>query len=193
MNKPVTKLKILTLGRYSMTVDGKPVATVWPNEMLKVFFCSLISPLDLYFTWDRICRSMLSVPETRTSRRQLEETLIRPLNSFLIQELGFTPLIAGLESIKINQQRIYVDALEFHSAVIEGLRLLSLGNQTAALTQLNTANALYTGSYLPGMSGKIILNTRNELEALYRIAIMEALRHAKSSLSGPTEAHRIAA
>jgi hypothetical protein len=116
---------------------------------------------------------MLGVPETRASRRQLEEVLIRPLNSFLIRELGFTPLIAGLESIRINQQRIYVDALEFHTSVVEGLRLLSLGNRTAALEKLARAKSLYAGSYLPGIPGKIINNTRNELESLYRTAVME--------------------
>jgi hypothetical protein len=173
MKLPDTKLEILTLGRFSISINGNPVAADWPDETIKIFFCSLISPLDLYFTWDRICRSMLGVPETRTSRRQLEEVLIRPLNSFLIRELGFTPLIAGLESIRINQQRIYVDALEFHTSVVEGLRLLSLGNRTAALEKLARAKSLYAGSYLPGIPGKIINNTRNELESLYRTAVME--------------------
>jgi len=173
MKLPDTTLEILTLGRFSISINGKPVATVWPDETIKIFFCSLISPLDLYFTWDRICRSMLGVPETRSSRRQLEEVLIRPLNSFLIKELGFTPLIAGLESIKIDQQRIYVDALEFHNAVVEGLRLLSLGNTPAAFEKLNRAKSLYAGGYLPGIPGKIIHNTRNELESLYRTAFME--------------------
>lgn len=173
MNIPDTKLQILTLGRFSISLNGKPVATEWPDETIKIFFCSLISPLDLYFTWDRICRSMLGVPETRTSRRKLEEALIRPLNSFLIRELGFTPLVAGLESIKINQQRIYVDAMEFHTAAVEGLRLLSLGNSGAALDKLNRAKKLYAGGYLPGIPGKIINNTRIELESLYQTAILE--------------------
>jgi hypothetical protein len=116
---------------------------------------------------------MLGVPETRSSRRQLEEVLIRPLNSFLIKEFGFTPLIAGLESIRIDQRRIYVDALEFHNAVVEGFKLLSLGNRAAALEKLARAKSLYAGSYLPGIPGKIINNTRNELESLYRTAVME--------------------
>jgi hypothetical protein len=173
MNIPDTKLQILTLGRFSISLNGKPVATDWPDETIKIFFCSLISPLDLYFTWDRICRSMLGVPETRTSRRKLEEALIRPLNSFLIRELGFTPLVAGLESIKINQQRIYVDAMEFHTAAVEGLRLLSLGNSGAALDKLDRAKTLYAGSYLPEIPGKIINNTRIELESLYQTAVLE--------------------
>jgi len=178
MNTPDNKLEILTLGRFSISRNGNPVASVWPDETIKVFFGSLISPLDLYFTWDRICRSMLGVPETRTSRRELEEVLIRPLNSFLIRELGFTPLIAGLESIRIDQRRIYVDALEFHSAVVEGLRLLSVNNQAAACEKINRAKALYAGSYLPGIPGKIINNTRNELESLYRTAVKESAQHS---------------
>lgn len=184
MNIPVSTLEILTLGRFSISIDGKPVATDWPDENLKVFFCSLLSPLDLYFTWDRICRSMLGVPETRANRRQLEECFIRPINSFLIRELGFTPLIAGLDNIRIDQQRIHVDALEFHSSAVEGLRLLALGNHAAALKKLDRATALYGGKYLPGMSGKIIESTRNDLESVFRTTVMEGARHAHTTQNG---------
>lgn len=176
---PDTTLEILTLGRFNISINGKPVATKWPDESLREFFCSLISPLDIYFTWDRLCRSLLGMPETRASRRQLEEVLIRPLNGFLIKEIGFTPLVVGLESIKIDLQRIYVDAQEFHQAVVEGLKLLSLGDQSVALDKLGRAKSLYAGCYLPGMPGKIITNTRNELESLFRIALMESVHHTR--------------
>ena len=179
---PDTILEILTLGRFSISVDGKPVATDWPDETIKVFFCSLLSPLDLSFTWDRICRSMWGEPATRTSRRRLEEIFIRPLNSFLLKELGFNPLIAGPEGIRIKQQGIYVDALEFYSTVVEGLRLLSLGNHAAALEKFSRANSLYAGCYLPGMPGKIIANTRNDLESMYRTAVVNGIRQARSTL-----------
>jgi hypothetical protein len=172
MYMPDTTLEIITLGRFSISVEGKPVATVWPDETVKVLFCSMLSPLDLCFTWDRICRSMLGVPATRTSRRSLEEIVIRPLNSFLIKEIGFNPLIAGHESIRINHQLIKIDALEFYRTVVEGLRLSFLGNHAAALEKLNRADSLYTGSYLPGLPGKIIENTRNDLESLYRTAVV---------------------
>jgi len=181
MNISDSNLKILTLGRFSASYEGKSVAVDWPDETIKVFFCSLISPLDLYFTWDRICRSMLGVPETQASRRTLEELLIRPLNSFLIRELGFTPLIAGRDSITINKKLIYVDAQEFHSIVIEGLRLLSLGEHVAALVKLERGTALYAGSYLPGINGKIIANTRNELKSLYQTALLELTQRNKPS------------
>jgi hypothetical protein len=186
MNIHDTTLKILTLGRFSVSYNGKPVVGDWPDETMKVFFCSLISPLDLYLTWDRLCRSMLGVPETRASRRQLEELLIRPLNSFLIRELGFTPLVAVLDSISINQKRIYVDAREFHSAVVEGLRLQSLGEHAAARIKLDRARSLYAGDYLPGINGKIITNTRHELESLYRTATIESAQtvsHTNSPIS----------
>ncbi len=168
MNIPDIIMDIQTLGRFGMFVDGKPVVTQWPNETVKVFFCSLLSPLDIYFTWDRICRSLWGVAVTPANRRRLEETCIRPLIGFLLEELGFNPILVGLDGIRIDHQRIHVDALEFHDTVIEGLRLLSLGNHAAALVQFSRANALYVGKYLPGMPGKIIESTRNELEALYR-------------------------
>ena len=173
MNKPVYALGIRTLGCFSVSSDGKMVATDWPEEAIKVFFCSFLSPLDLYFTWDRICRSFLNVPETRSSRRQLEELFIRPLNHFLLKELGFNPLITGPEGMRIDLQGIYVDVFEFHNAVVEGISLISLGNPDGACEKFSRANLLYAGSYLLGMSGKIIENTRIELESLYRTAVKD--------------------
>jgi hypothetical protein len=176
-----TTLEILTLGSFSISIDGKPVATAWPDETIKVFFCSLLSPLDLYFSWDRICRSMWGVPVTQTNRRRLEEVFIRPLKSFLIKELGFNPITTGQKGIGINLQRIHVDAFEFHSAVVEGLRLLSLGNHAAALDKFIKADSLYAGSYLPEIQGKIINNTRKELESIYHTAVMDAISHERNS------------
>jgi hypothetical protein len=175
MDIPDSMLEIQTLGSFSISVDGKAVATCWPDETVKELFCSLLSPLDLYFTWDRVCRSMLGVPETPTSRRRLEELCIRPLNSFLVEELGFNPLISGSEHIRIDQQRMQVDAFEFHSTAIEGLRLVSLGNHAAALEKLSRANSIHAGVYLPDIPGKIISNTRKDIESLYQTAVMAAM------------------
>lgn len=189
MNIPNTALEIQTLGRFRISMNGKIVATDWPDETLKVLFCSLLSPLDLFFTWDRICRSLWDIPETRTSRRRLDELFIRPLNEYLIKECGFTPLVIGTEGIRIDNKSIHVDAMAFYSTVLEGLRLLSVANQVAALEKFEKASVLYTGSYLPGMHGKIIINTRNDLEALYRTAVMDGIRK-KSARSRPVRAAR---
>jgi len=181
MNIPDTTLEILTLGRFSISIAGKPVAIDWPDETTKELFCSLLSPLDLYFTWDRICRSMWGAPATQTNKRRLEEIFNRPLNSFLIKELGFNPLISGHEGIRIDQRRIHVDALEFHSTAVEGLRLLSIGNHAAALNKLRRADSLYAGSYLPGLPDKIITDTRNDLDSLYRTAVKDAMPLTRNS------------
>jgi DNA-binding SARP family transcriptional activator len=181
MDTPGNMLEIRTLGRFGIYVDGKHVATDWPDETLKVFFCSLLSPLDLYFTWDRICRSMWDVPVTRSSRQRLDKMIIQPLGIFLFKEFGFNPLHTGPEGVRIDQQRIHVDAREFYSTALEGLRLASLADHAAALELFNQADALYTGSYLPGIPGKIIENARHDLEALYRTAVMDAIPHSRGS------------
>jgi DNA-binding SARP family transcriptional activator len=175
MNNTDTKLEIRTLGHFSISIDGKLVAKEWPDETLKVLFCSLLSPLDLYFTWDQICRAMWEVPETRINSHRLEELFIRPLNSFLVKELGFSPLMTGSEGIRINRKRMHLDVLDFYNAVLEGDRLLSRGNCGAALTKFSRADDLYVGSFLPGMQSKIIKNARNDLELLYRTAVKEII------------------
>jgi hypothetical protein len=180
MNISDTTLEIRTLGGFSISVAGKPVAADWPDKSIKLFFCSLLSPLDASFTWERICNSKWGVPATRISRSQLEDTIIQPLISFLVKELGFNPLITGHEGIRIDLLRIHVDALEFHNTVVEGLRLLYLGNHVAALKKMTRAASLYAGSYLPGMLGKIITDTRNDLMSLYRTAVLDAMPLARN-------------
>ncbi len=183
MNKPVYALDIQTLGRFRISVEGKTVAANWQDERLKVLFCSLISPLDLYFTWDRICRSLLGVPETRSSRRQLKDLFTRPLNHFLINELGFNPLIIGPEGIRIDPQGIHLDVFEFYRAVVDGLNLVSLDDLGGARKKFSRANSLYVGSYLPGMPGKIIEHTRMELESLYKAAVRDGIWQTRIALS----------
>lgn len=167
-----TILKIQTLGRFNISINGENVATNWPDGTSKAIFCSLLSPLDLYITWDRICRSTWDLPATRTNRRRMEEILLRPLNSFLIKEIGFTPLIAGNDGIIFNYSGIHLDAFEFHKTVLSALKQISLGNLAGAVESINKANTLYNGCYLPGMSGKIITNTRKDLDLLFRTAVM---------------------
>jgi hypothetical protein len=103
MNISDTTLEIRTLGSFSIFVNGRPVATDWPDETLKVLFCSLLSPLDISFSWDRICRSMWGIRATKTSICRLEELFLRPFGTFLVMELGFNPLIAGQEGIRIDR------------------------------------------------------------------------------------------
>jgi hypothetical protein len=172
MGVPGSQLEIYTLGRFSVVRDGKPVATEWPSETIKVLFCSLLSPLDLYFTYDRICRSLLGVPATRSSQRRLLEELIRPLGAFLLKELGFNPVMTGPESIRIDQRSINSDAFLFNRTALEGLMVMSLENHALARVKLKKAESLYVGCYLPGMTGKIIDNTRKELESLHRASLM---------------------
>jgi hypothetical protein len=169
MKKPEISLEVLTLGRFEMTIAGKSVATEWPDETTKVLFCSLLSPLDLYLTWDRLCRSTWEIPLKKTGREQLEDFYLRPLNSFLVKEFGFTPLITGDEGIRIDHTLIHLDAFDFNSAVLDGLKQLSLGNQQASFDSFSKAKTIYSGSYLPGISGKIIANTRKELDSIFRI------------------------
>ncbi len=183
MANPDSIVSIRTLGSFNISVDNITVAANWPDEATKVLFCSLLSPLDLNFTWDRICRSMWGVPESQNLKHILEETSLRTLNEFLMRELGFNPLIKGADGIKINHKMIYLDALEFYKTVLEGVRLFSLSDHVAAVEKLNRANVLYTGSYLPGMPGKIIENTRHDLESLYQTVVMETGRSHERMLS----------
>ena len=181
---PAVRFEIKTLGCFSIARDGLQVTTDWPDEMGKTLFLSLLSPLDLYSTWDRISRSILNEPETQVGRRHLIENIIRPLNTFLIHELRFDPLILGDENIRIDQQRMDVDAFEFYESAVEGLKLLSCG-YAAAQQKLRRARSLYVGSYLPEMEAKIIVNSRAQLESLYQQIVAEDTRRVAASAGVP--------
>ena len=184
MHLPDTILEIKTLGSFILSVNEKPVETDWPSEAIKVLFCSLLSPLDLYFSWDRVCRSMLGVPATKNSRVQLDQGFLRPLERFMTRTFGFNPVIKGPEGIRIDHQRIHVDAQTFQNTIVEGLRLMSVGDREAAREKFSAADSIYAGIYLPEIQGKIVANTRNELESLYQTVIVEAGRsHGKGHSS----------
>ena len=178
MNISEHTVKIQTLGGLSLSVSGDPVTLHWPDETMKSLFCSVLSPLDLYYSWDRICRSLFGVAETQATRRQLKQTTIQSLNTLLIRQLGFTPLIHGAEGIRIDRNRVSIDACEFYSTALGGLQQLSRLNRMEACDLFTRAAVLYTGSYLPGMEGKIISNTRKDLESLYRTVLLAAVRAA---------------
>lgn len=174
MDTPDTTIKIQTLGSFSISAHGKLIEPAWPDEASRVFFCSLLSPLDLFYSWDRICRTLWGEPATRINRRRLEKTVIRPLDIDLTGQLGITILIAGAEGIRIDHQRVYVDALEFHGTVVEGLKLLTFGEDAAAMEMFTTAHSLYKGSFLPGVTGKIVEHTRTDLDSLYSTIVRDA-------------------
>lgn len=171
-----TTLEIQTLGRFCISINGKPVAIEWPDETLKVFFCSMLSPLDLSFSWGRISRAMWGLPVCR-----LQEIFVWPLASYLNGELGFNPLIAVNDGVRLDKQCIKVDAHEFYKTVVEGLRQISFANHAAALYNINRAISLYSGSHLPGIPGKINTETRSTLKSLYQSAINDALPIIRNS------------
>jgi len=181
MNISDTALDIRTLGSFRISAKGKPVAVDWPDETQKVFFCSLLSPLGESISWDRLCRSLWDIPATETTRFRLEEIVIRPLTLFLVKEFGFDPLIEGHEGMSVNMHYFNVDAHEFYQNAVEGFSLMSIGNYDAALKRFRRADELYVGSYLPGMPGKVIADTRYDLDSLYRTAVKHAMPRILSS------------
>jgi hypothetical protein len=79
-----------------------------------------------------------------------------------------------------SARHLYV--FDFHSAVVEGISLMSLSDHDGASEKFSRANLLYAGRYLPGMPGKIIEHTRLELDSLYRTAVKDGVWQTRSVL-----------
>jgi hypothetical protein len=162
---------ITTLGRFCIHVNGKQVATEWPDEEAKIIFCSLLSPPVQFLDWGRLCRCLSGISAAPTDRQRVEEGSLRRLASFLTRELGFNPLITAEEGVRIDQRRIHLDARFFHDTVVEGFRHLLYGNEAAARDRFIKAYAIYGGEFLPGIGGNIVHKTRSELDDLFQEAV----------------------
>jgi hypothetical protein len=118
---------------------------------------------------------MWGEPETHFNRIRLEEGLIRQLKSFLIKELGFDPIFSDPEGIRIDCQRLHVDAVDFYRSARQGLKLMTHSKHEAAFELFSRANTLYVGRYLPGFYGNAFVSARNTLEALYQTVIKDTI------------------
>lgn len=161
-------LRVVTLGRFSIAVGDSEVKIAWPDETARVLFCSLLSPLDESLSWERSCRSLWGLPATHHSKIRATALLNRLQTSFAVQ-LGCDPFIVTHEGAALNKGIINIDAHHFHSNVVTGLRLLALGNRSAASQLLEQALAIYDAPFLPGVPGRIVAATRDELDNLYRM------------------------
>lgn len=168
---PDAVVNICTLGRFTIVVNGFPVTPVWPSETVKVLFCSLLSPLDVIVSWDRLCRALWGVPEERISRQRVNDIIILPLRTMLRGLFGHDPLVTYADGIRLDHTGIYVDALEFFELVINGVSCEGNGDHAGACNKFFRAEVLYVGVFMPGIAGKIIESTRKELEVLFHTTV----------------------
>ena len=161
------ELHVRTLGGLALSKRGVAVTAPWPDTITKELFFSLLSPLDVGITFDRLSRSLLGAALTARTRERLEmalDSLIR----FSREEMGVcAPLVVTPDAVGFKEDFICIDAHQFFEAALNGLSNLSKGEKTSAFHYVCNAMNLYEGEFLPGMNSRIITNTREELAGLH--------------------------
>jgi DNA-binding SARP family transcriptional activator len=163
-NQP--KLAIRTLGDFSLAVDAVPVTINWPDKATRLLFCSLLSPLDAAYSRERLCKALWGTPANELGIARLTLTLDH-LQNALVSTIGFSPVSAGPDGISVRRAQVQCDARDFHEMAITGLSALAQGNPTLAHDCFRTAAALYRGPFLPGIAGRIVTATRDDLAQQY--------------------------
>jgi len=170
MNTPIRLLDVRTLGGFSLKFGEREITPQWPNDISKVLFCTLLSPLDEYTTMERLCRSLWDLPATRNPGRRIA-AMLEHLSCFLTDLTGINPLIVNEDRVGIDYRYVRVDAAQFYTHANDGTRQLMLGNRRAALVNFHQADRLYRGQFLPGMHNRVISSTREELEETYQVVV----------------------
>lgn len=172
------ELHVRSLGGLALSQRGVAVTAPWPDKITKELFCSLLSPLDICITFDRLSRSLLGAPLTaRTSERL--EMAIDSLIRFTSEEMGVSdPLLVTPDAVGFKGDSICIDAHQFFETALKGLSNLSKGEKGAALQHVCKAMDLYEGDFLPGMNSRIIVDTREELAGLHKV-FSQLLRPAR--------------
>jgi len=170
MSVPIKILEIRTLGGFSLMVGERPFRAEWPEKITKLLFCTLLSPLDETITMEQLCRSLWEAPVRQMFKREIAAKFDQ-LSAFIAAETGINPLIIHNDGFGIDFLHVRVDAHEFFLHAVTGLKLISLGSHYDALINLDKADLLYRGKFLPGMDNRIIKDTREELKKLHRMVV----------------------
>jgi len=177
MNLPINTLEIRTLGGFSLMVGKKAITATWPDEISKVLFCTLLSPLDESITMERLCRSLWDLPASRTPKKRIAAK-IDHLTDIFVAETGINPFFMIGDRVGINSSHVSVDAHEFYRVTAEGFRLKLFGNCQAALIKLQEADLLYRGLFMPEMFNQVISSTREDLDEMHRMVVKQTMPNA---------------
>lgn len=161
-------LSVRTLGDFTITRDRKTVNVTWPDNAIKILFCSLLSPLDVSISRDRLCKALWNIPASAAGIGRLTSALGQ-LHDVMVRTFGFNPIVFQDDGITLDYGKIYVDARDFHDTAISGFRNFAGGETAAASRLFQAASMLYRGEFLPGMTGRIISATRSDLEDQYQM------------------------
>jgi hypothetical protein len=166
------KLEIQTLGVISIKSGERLILAEWPDDLSKMLFCTLISPLEETITMEQLCSLLLNMPATQTPRRRIAAKIDNLIEMFEA-ETGINPFLIENDQVGIDYLHVHVDAYEFYQYVQKGFRLTSNGDRHHALSNLQKADLLYYGKFLPGMFNSAINKTREELEKIHGLVVKQ--------------------
>jgi len=159
------RMTITTMGRFSIAVDGRPLP-LHLSPVRQELFCSLLSPFDEYQRWERL-EQLLDGPATGRRCRLAQELFV--ISAYFIRCAGIDPLLSGDDGVSLDHRQVKVDTVRVVQAIHRSLNCFMSGGKEEGLLIATETLPHLRGEYLPGIHGRIIDRTREELMDLFAI------------------------
>ncbi len=165
------KTSVSTFGGLNIFIDDVPTSIAWESQKARLLFCCLLVTCDQWIHRQKIIEAVWPGCTHASGEKNFKTTLSRLRKSFSGSR-GVTPVLAQGEAIRLNYQEITVDASDFKTNATQGIKLLVRGEISAARKNLEAAQDLYLGDFLPEEpNNSFITAARLELTDLYASVI----------------------
>jgi DNA-binding SARP family transcriptional activator len=165
------KTSVSTFGGLNIFFDDVPTSIAWESQKARLLFCCLLVTCDQWIHRQKIIEAVWPGCTHASGEKNFKTTLSRLRKSFSGLR-GVTPVLAQGEAIRLNYLEISVDSSDFKTNATQGIKLLVRGEIKAARKNLEAAQDLYLGDFLPEEpNNSFITAARLELTDLYASVI----------------------
>jgi DNA-binding SARP family transcriptional activator len=168
------KISVTTFGGLNIFFDDVPTSIAWESQKARLLFCCLLVTCDQWIHRQKIIEAVWPGCTYASGEKNFKTTLSRLRKSFSGSR-GVTPVLAQGEAIRLNYLEISVDASNFKANATQGIKLLVRGEIKAARKNLEAAQDLFLGDFLPEEpNNTFIAAARLELSDLY-VSVIKSL------------------
>ncbi len=160
------KIIVSTFGGLSIYFRNAPITIIWESQKARLLFCYLLVTYDQWIHRDKLIDLLWPGCNVGAGANNFKTTVSRLRKSFTGAQC-VNPVITQGEGVRININAFSLDASQFRSKAITGIKLQARGELKSARQYLEAAQDLYMGDFLSEEPfNTFITATRNELAEL---------------------------